>query len=47
MKYEKPSVVVLADAAEAIQAGSKALQFVADSNPQITQQSNGAYEADE
>lgn len=46
MKYETPSVAVLAVAAEVIQAGQKNsnLEDSVSGQPQI---SNGAYEADE
>lgn len=48
MKYEKPSVVVLATAADVIQSGQgvKGGMFQ-DINPPYALNSTGAYEADE
>lgn len=46
MKYEKPSVVVLATAEDVIQGGQKGTPFQDVNHPQLFN-STGAYEADE
>jgi hypothetical protein len=46
MKYEKPQLVEVARANEAIQSGKKGTSTVSD-NPQALTYTIGAYEADE
>ena len=46
MKYEKPQLIEVARASEAIQSGKKGTSTVSD-NPQALTYTIGAYEADE
>ena len=47
MKYEKPSVSVLAEAANVIQSGVKGIQIFTDVQDPTLAMTNGAYESDE
>jgi hypothetical protein len=46
MKYTKPEIIVLGNAANAIQ-GAKGGQAQLDSNPFLPEETQAAYEADE